>query len=654
MSSNIQSKYDKTSIKKLKGLDPVRMRPGMYIGSTDYMGTHHLVWEVVDNAVDEAMVGYGNKIYVTLHDDGSCSVRDEGRGIPCGYNEEEKMEALDLVFRELHAGGKFDDSNYKESAGLHGVGAACTNALSEYVEIKIYRDGREYYCKYSDGGRKSTGVKEVGPTTKRGTYIRFKPSTEVLTDVTFRYELIAEHLNNSACQVPGVHFYLSDERTKTKEEFFYQNGISEYLAKINEGKEQITPVITFKDDSQEIKVEIAFQFLENDYSEHLYSFANTVFTPNEGSHVRGYRSGLTKAFNDYASANGIIKGENKLDGGDIREGLSIVVSVKVPEKLIQFEGQTKGKLGTPSAAFAVENVMCDKMRSFLDENKTYATKIMAKILNAQKTRLAARTVRDEMRGKGTKNNEKTTLLLSGKLVPPQSKDYRHCELFIVEGDSAGGSAKKCRDRRYQGLLPLRGKPKNISNEAEDAFMKNEELSTLAYTIGTGVDKNFNIKDLHYDKIIIMTDADTDGAHIQNLLINFFFLKMLPLIETGHIYIACPPLYRVSKMVGKKTIEEFVWTDDELAAAKKKIGANAVVSRYKGLGEMDADQLWRTTMDPKTRKLIRVSIPDFESARSKVNLFMGKDAAPRSRWINENVDFSNKDDNFKLEVNIDEQ
>ena len=405
----------------------------------------------------------------------------------------------------------------------------------------------------------------------------------------------------------------------------------------------------FSDYSSEIKAEFAFQFLEDQYEEKIYSFANSIFTVLEGSHVRGYRSGITKAFNEYATRNNIIKNGTKLDGNDIREGITGVVSVRIPEGKIQFEGQTKEKLGTPEAANVVENLVYNSVTRYLIENKQYASKIFAKILESQKARLAARSAKEEVRKQTPKDNEKTTLMLSGKLVPPQSKDYKKCELFIVEGDSAGGSAKKCRDKRYQGLLPLRGKPKNVSADAEDAFMKNEELSTLAYTIGTGTGKDFNIKNLRYDKVIIMTDADTDGAHIQNLLINFFYLKMKPLIEEGHVYVACPPLYRVMKMVGKKTTEIYAWNNFELEEAKKKIGSGYVINRYKGLGEMDAEQLWKTTMDPKYRKLLQVVITDDNKANEMINLFMGKDAGPRYQWINENIDFSDKSDFFIEEV-----
>ena len=649
MSELRENKYTASSLKILKGLEPVKKRPGMYIGSTDWRGTHHLVWETIDNAIDEALSGWGKKIYINIYKDGSISVQDEGRGIPCDYNEQEKMDGLDIVFCTLHGGGKFDSSSYKSSAGLHGVGSACVNALSEWLEVTVYKDGTEYHASYKNNGDKRSGTKVIGPTTKRGSIIRFKPDSRYLPEPEFKFDIIAERLNNSACQANGVHFYLYDERTKEKQEFFYQEGIKEYLQKKNEQKKGLHPIAMFSDYSSEIKAEFAFQFLEDQYEEKIYSFANSIFTVLEGSHVRGYRSGITKAFNEYATRNNIIKNGTKLDGNDIREGITGVVSVRIPEGKIQFEGQTKEKLGTPEAANVVENLVYNSVTRYLIENKQYASKIFTKILESQKARLAARSAKEEVRKQTPKDNEKTTLMLSGKLVPPQSKDYKKCELFIVEGDSAGGSAKKCRDKRYQGLLPLRGKPKNVSADAEDAFMKNEELSTLAYTIGTGTGKDFNIKNLRYDKVIIMTDADTDGAHIQNLLINFFYLKMKPLIEEGHVYVACPPLYRVMKMVGKKTTEIYAWNNFELEEAKKKIGSGYVINRYKGLGEMDAEQLWKTTMDPKYRKLLQVVITDDNKANEMINLFMGKDAGPRYQWINENIDFSDKSDFFIEEV-----
>ena len=379
MSELRENKYTASSLKILKGLEPVKKRPGMYIGSTDWRGTHHLVWETIDNAIDEALSGWGKKIYINIYKDGSISVQDEGRGIPCDYNEQEKMDGLDIVFCTLHGGGKFDSSSYKSSAGLHGVGSACVNALSEWLEVTVYKDGTEYHASYKNNGDKRSGTKVIGPTTKRGSIIRFKPDSRYLPEPEFKFDIIAERLNNSACQANGVHFYLYDERTKEKQEFFYQEGIKEYLQKKNEKKKGLHPIAMFSDYSSEIKAEFAFQFLEDQYEEKIYSFANSIFTVLEGSHVRGYRSGITKAFNEYATRNNIIKNGTKLDGNDIREGITGVVSVRIPEGKIQFEGQTKEKLGTPEAANVVENLVYNSVTRYLIENKQYASKIFTKI-----------------------------------------------------------------------------------------------------------------------------------------------------------------------------------------------------------------------------------------------------------------------------------
>lgn len=639
----MEDNYSASSLSILHDLEPVTTRPGMYIGSTDYLGTHHLAWEVIDNAVDEAVAGFGKNITVTIHEDGSLSCRDEGRGIPYDYNAKEKKDGFDIIFCTLHGGGKFTDKNYKTSSGLHGVGAACVNAFAEWLTITVYKDGKEVTGGYKDGGKKKIAPKVVGNTTKRGSLVTFKPHLGILTDVTWRIELFEEHLNNTASQLPGVHIFLIDERINKKEEFYYENGIKEYLEKKNSEQKGLTPILHFKETVNGNVIEFAFQYLDQFFSEKLFSFANTVFTPDEGTHVRGFRIGFNKAINDYAEEANYIKKGGKIDPEDIKEGLTVVLSVMIKEQELHFIGQTKGKLGTASIQNPVSNFVYDKVYYFLKENKGFAKAIMDKIMLAANARSKARKATEEVRTNIKTNDPKAQLLLSGKLVPPNSKDYSKCELFIVEGDSAGGSAKNCRDKRYQGLLPLRGKPKNISTDAEDAFMKNEELSTLTYTIGTGAGKDFNIKNLHYDKIIIMTDADTDGSHIQNLLLNFFYKKMKPLIEEGHIYVACPPLYRVSKMVNKKTIEEFCWTDVELEEARKKIGSGYVVSRYKGLGEMNAEQLWETTMDPARRRLIQITMPDDDVASDKIDLFMGKDASRRQQWINENIDFSDKSD-----------
>ena len=636
--------YSASDLTVLHNLEPITTRPGMYIGSTDYLGTHHLAWEIIDNAVDEVVAGFGNTIKVTINEDGSLTIEDQGRGIPYDFNKKEGKDGFDIIFCTIHGGGKFTDKIYKTSSGLHGVGAACVNAFAEFLNIRVYKDGKIIEGGYRDGGKKKIAPHEVGTTTRHGSIITFKPMLGILTDITWRYELFQSHLDNTASQLPGVTISLEDKRSGKKETFCYENGIYDFLKKKNEKGVALCPICHGKEGVDGDTIEFVFQYLDKVYDEHLYSFANTVYTPDEGYHVQGFRTGFNKAINDYAKEEGYIRGAQRVEPDDIKEGLTAVISVMIKEQELHFVGQTKGKLGTASIKQPVQNFVYNKVYYYLKENKPIATKIMDKIMTAANARVKARKASEEVRGGSIKANDpKAQLQLSGKLVPPNSKDYSKCELFIVEGDSAGGSAKKCRDKTYQGLLPLRGKPKNISTDAEDAFMKNEELSTLTYTIGTGAGKDFNYKNLRYGKIIIMTDADTDGSHIQNLLLNFFYKKMRPLIEKGHIYVACPPLYRVYKMSGKKVIEEFCWSDQDLETARKKIGSGYTISRYKGLGEMNADQLWETTMDPKHRRLIQIKMNNEDSAGDKIDLFMGKDASRRQEWINENIDFSDKSD-----------
>ena len=639
--------YTADDIHVLQGLEGVRKRPAMYIGSTNANGLHHLVWEVVDNAIDEALSGYGNNITVTIHKDGSCSVLDEGRGIPVGINKETGKSAVDLVFSELHAGGKFNSAVYKSAAGLHGVGASVTNALSEYCDVTVFRDGNINHIRYENGGHLVTPLEVIGQTRKHGTLVRFKPDATIFTTVEFKQDIISGHLQESAFLMKGVRFILIDERVNTKDEFFYQNGLVEYINNMNMNKNHLTPVMSFSDVDSEtnIDVEIAMQFCNEDYNETTYSYVNNVRTRDGGTHETGFRAGLTKAINDFGDQQNILKGK-KLEGNDIREGLTTIIALKIPETYLEFEGQTKGKLGTPQAVTVVSNIIYNKFSYYLLENKELAMRIIKKCLDSQAARIAARKAKEEVR---SSKKVKQDVILSDKLTPAQSKDFKKNELFIVEGDSAGGSAKKGRDRLHQAILPLRGKPLNTDSISMDRLLHNEEFATVINTIGAGFGQSFDIEDIHYGKIIIMTDADTDGAHIQTLLLTFFYHYMRELITSGHVYIAVPPLYRVFKEdKSHKVVQKYAWTDAELDEAKKFVGSGYKINRYKGLGEMDAVQLKETTMDPKTRLLIQVDIEDPFLVERRVNVLMGKDTSLRKKWVEENVDF-NEVDTFIKEV-----
>ena len=630
----------------MKGLEGVRKRPAMYIGSTNATGLHHLVWEVVDNSVDEALSGFGKKIVVTMHKDGSISVLDEGRGIPVGINKETGRPAVEVVFTELHAGGKFNNAVYKSAAGLHGVGASVTNALSEWVDINVYKDGNTYHLKFENGGNLVTPLEVIGTTKKHGTLVRFKPDATIFSTVEFKWDTIASHLQESAFLMKGVEFVLQDEKTGQNQSFLYENGLVEYINNINGNKNALSNVIDFSDADEEtqIDVEVALQYCNEDYNETIYSYVNNVRTRDGGTHETGFRAGITKAVNDFAENNKVLRGK-KLEGTDIREGLTAVISLKIPEMLLEFEGQTKGKLGTPQATSVVSNFIYNKFTYYLNENKEFAINLINKCIASQTARLAARKAKEEAR---SSKKPKQDLILSDKLTPAQSKDYAKNELFIVEGDSAGGTAKKGRDRLHQAILPLRGKPLNTDSISIDKLVHNEEIATIINTIGAGFGQSFDLEDIKYGKIIIMTDADTDGAHIQTLLLTFFYHYMRQLITSGHVYIAVPPLYRVFKEDGKKVIQEYAWDDEGLEKAKKIVGGGYKVSRYKGLGEMDAIQLKETTMDPRTRLLIQVDIEDPILVEKRVNVLMGRDTSIRRAWVEENVDF-NKVDSFMKEV-----
>ena len=646
MSNDIKHSYSANDIHIMKGLEGVRKRPAMYIGSTNSQGLHHLVWEIVDNAVDEALSGYGKIISITIHKDGSISVLDEGRGIPVDINKETGRPGVEIVFTELHAGGKFNDAVYKSAAGLHGVGAAVTNALSTWLEVVVYRDGGMHRMRFENGGKLVQPLENIGPTKKHGTLVTFKPDSTIFSTVEFKYDTIANHLQESAFLMKGVRFTFKDERSGESAEFYYENGLVEYISNVNANKNPLTPIIDFSaiDEPTQIDMEIALQYCNEDYNETIFSYVNNVRTRDGGTHESGFRTGFTRAVNEFAENNKLLRGK-KLEGNDIREGLTAIISLKMPEGLLEFEGQTKGKLGTPQAVSVVSNFIYNKFTYYLTENKEIAVNIIKKCVDAQTARLAARKAKEEAR---STKKVKQDVILSDKLTPALSKNYEKNELFIVEGDSAGGSAKKGRDRTHQAILPLRGKPLNTDSIALDKLLHNEEIATIINTIGAGFGQSFDIDDIHYGKIIIMTDADTDGAHIQTLLLTFFYHYMRPLITTGHVFIAVPPLYRVFKEEKGKVIQQYAWDDEGLEQAKKKVGGGYKISRYKGLGEMDAVQLKETTMDPKSRLLIQVDIEDPLLVEKRVAVLMGKDTTVRRKWVEENIDF-NKVDTFIKEV-----
>lgn len=648
MSAKKVNNYSDDAIQVLEGLEAVRKRPGMYIGSTDKRGLHHLVYEVVDNSVDEILNGYGNEINVTINEDESITVADNGRGMPTGTHRSGKP-TVEVIFTVLHAGGKFGQGGYKTSGGLHGVGASVVNALSESLTVEIHRDGEIFEQQFAHGGVPQTKLIKKGKTKKTGTTVTFKPDPEIFKSATsFNFETLSERLQESAFLLQNLKITLEDRRAgkERSEVYHYEEGIKAFVSYVNEGKEVLHDVALFQGTANEIEVDVSFQY-NDQYSESIMSFVNNVRTKDGGTHEVGFKTAMTRVFNEYARRIGDLKAKDKnLEGNDIREGLTAIISVRIPEHLLQFEGQTKSKLGTPEARSAVDAIVAEKLPFYLEEKGQLSKSLVKKAIKAQQAREAARKAREDARS-GKKNKRKDTLL-SGKLTPAQSKNTEKNELYLVEGDSAGGSAKLGRDRKFQAILPLRGKVINTEKARLEDIFKNEEINTIIHTIGAGVGNDFNLEDSNYNRIIIMTDADTDGAHIQVLLLTFFFKYMRPLVMAGRVYIALPPLYKLEKGKGKNKKIAYAWTDEELEKLQREMGKGFVLQRYKGLGEMNPNQLWETTMNPETRTLIRVQIDDEVRSSQRVSTLMGDKVAPRREWIERHVQFGMQEDLSILE------
>jgi len=616
--------YGAEQIQVLEGLQAVRKRPGMYIGTTDVAGLHHLIWEIVDNAIDEAMAGHCNNITVSLNKDGSCSVEDDGRGIPVDKQKQTGLSALETVLTVLHAGGKFgEDGGYKVSGGLHGVGVSVVNALSELTVAEVYRNGKIYRQEYSKGDPK-TKLEEVGKREETGTKITFIPDKSMFETVEFDYETVKARLRQQAYLTKGVTIRVIDERYDKKYKFFFEGGIKSYVQHINKNKESIGNVVYIDKELPEGNVEISLQYTES-YQEHMFTFANNIHTTEGGMHLTGFRTALTRTINNYARKKGILKEKDaNLTAEDVREGLTAVISVKLSDP--QFEGQTKSKLGNPEMRSAVENVFYELFTEYLEENPGDGQTIVAKCSLAARARIAAKAARETVIRKGALEG----MTLPGKLADCSSKDASNCELYIVEGDSAGGSAKQGRDREFQAILPLRGKILNVEQARMDKILANNEIKATVIALGVGIGETFDIEKLRYHRIVIMTDADVDGAHIRTLLLTLFYRHFKPLVEQGHIYIAQPPLYKLTQ--GKKVI--YAYTEDEKEKALKEFGKDSKpgIQRYKGLGEMNPDQLWETTMDPETRTLLKVSIEDAEAADAIFDTLMGAEVLPRKKFI----------------------
>lgn len=623
--------YGDDNITILEGLEPVRKRPGMYCGSTDSRGLHYLAWEIIDNAVDEALNGFGKEIQITIQKDGGLKVRDFGRGVPCGKHAS-GCNTLEVVYGKLHAGGKFDEEAYKSAGGLHGVGGAVVNALSTKMQVTSYRDGKATTIIFEDGGSKHSNITSK-KTKEQGTEVIFYPDPSILTDIKFNFDTICTRVKEKAYFVK-IKFVVKDERTGKEETYEFSDGIKSYLNDMSSDT-KIFPIF-MAEGGEEINVQAGFMITAG-YSEKVESFANMVHTTQGGPHETGFRQAITRAFNDYGKQTGLLK--KPLDGTDIREGLVGVVSVNIPEHLLQFESQTKEKLGTAPAKNAVESIVYNKLKYYLIENPKTAKTALDKMIKASQTREAVRKAKEEMRS--AKKKSRIEQLISSKLSPCRDKSGKNNELFLVEGDSAAGSAKQGRDSKFQAILPLRGKTLNPEKASILEVLKNEELNTIIHCVGAGIGEDFDIKKIKYDKVIIMSDADVDGSHIQCLLISFFYRYMKQFIEEGHLYVAKPPLYKLSK--GNKI--EYAYNDEDLAKKQKQFG-KCSLQRYKGLGEMNATQLWETTMNPINRILKQVTIKDAKIAEDTIVTLMGNDVQRRKDWINANVEFE-KVDNFKI-------
>ena len=641
--------YSATDIQVLEGLDAVRMRPGMYIGSTGARGLHHLIWEIVDNAIDEASNGYATQISVTLKKDGSCEVIDNGRGIPVDIHPQLGVSGVEVVYTQLHAGGKFDNKNYAYSGGLHGVGASVVNALSEWVTVDVYRDYSHYAIRFESIEDKKTGkilsghvvapLAKVGNTRKRGTQVCFKPDPRVFEDTRFNGDTVRRRVRELAYLNRGVRFTFTDEREKDEarrhREYCYEGGLADFVRYLNTDKNTLTEPITFEGRRDGTLLRVAIQYTDS-YTENIYSFVNNVPTGEGGTHETGFKAAVTKAFNDYARRVGLLKEkDNNLSGEDFREGMTAVVYAGVQKP--QFEGQTKGRLGNTEVRPVVEAICLEQISLYLDDlkNQEVAQRIVEKAVKAARVREAARKARDVARQK----NQIEAAPLVGKLSSCTGRNWKENELFIVEGDSAGGSAKQGRDRRFQAILPLRGKPLNAEKKRIDQVLANEEFRSIITALGTGIGEDFDLSHLKYNRVIILSDADQDGAHIRAILLTFFFRYMRELVTDGHVYIGMPPLYCAKK--GEERI--YCFDDRELARATKKLGRGYSVQRYKGLGEMNPEQLWETTMNPNGRKMVQVTIDDLAEAERRVTVLMGDKVEPRREYIQEYANFNHEDD-----------